>query len=60
MKSVSRKDITIIKMEISPLDDLVNSVMRVIYNSYIYESNLKWNKKNLAEKKDYLNIPELL
>jgi hypothetical protein len=65
MKSVSLKEISLIKMETNPPEVVINSGNRVINISdgYVYEYGgikLGWVKSTKASREDYQNIPQLI
>lgn len=61
MKSVSRSEISPIKMSVNPPEVVTNAGNRVINtDGFIYEYvGIGWVKTQEAEMKDYLNIPQL-
>jgi hypothetical protein len=61
MKTVDRKDISVIKMATNPPQSIIDAGFRVINtNGFIYEYvGLGWIKCEKAEQKDYLEIPQI-
>lgn len=63
MKALKRNEIDPIKMATNPPKEIVISGNRVINSSdkFIYEYvGIGWIKTREAERKDYLDIPELI
>ncbi len=62
MKSFTRDEIHPIKMEVKPPKEVVNCGMKIINsNGFIYDYvDTGWVKTQRAERKDYLEIPQLI
>lgn len=65
MRSVSLKEISVIKMVTNPPEVVTNSGDKVINiaDGYVYEFiNIQqgWVKKEKANREDYQNIPQLI
>lgn len=61
MKAINRKEIHPIKMATNPPKEVINCGMKVINtDGFIYEYiGIGWRQDVKAEKKDYLEIPQL-
>ena len=62
MKTLNRNEIHPVKMVVKVPDVIVNAGMRVINSDgFIYEYvGIGWIKLEKAEKKDYIEIPQLI
>ena len=64
MKSITLADLCPIKMSTNPLLQIVTAGFQVInIDGYIYEFNykdLKWDKKQVALREDYQEIPQII